>query len=657
MEQNLFLSKMIGVVVAFVVLAVVLVPICDSLTDSNGGGGGSGNGSAVGSAAGPLTYTNEGDYYYQDYDKATADAMAISMSLSSGSDVGMNINIGGYVINTPTYPATWTSEVGDPNKCQIIIPLFEIRQIPGDFNGIMMYLNGHYDLPGPTYTFDLCFLVTGTSGGTPMAVSMGMPLTNEILAGVTSVNTLLGLLPFFPPGTPVTISYDTIRLLASEGDHVSAKNPVVGNESDAWLFNAVYDYIWDENQIDSIYKYYVWWVDGVETHTEISYNGGSGYSQYGSDPTIVVNRSTIDDLSRIDSFTVQYVGTSSNGRAYLEYADVYAIVPKTVEYTLASGNNTNNVTAHATYYETAPNLNIAVSYTTEIREAVIWGEDDTVTSVDTLTLSYDGHSITIDNRANLNEYFTRMASATSSDEWREIDDWMYSVNSVPILFNPPVNNETSSLRDRILEIVLPYAMSQAYVEDGLSDVPTSISVTPTQVTVTLPNNSWDYSISGPSYIISDTGDYGVFSQNNLSEGVYVGSDILTDFNGPITGQDSDLGFSQIFNMNFSSSVYETTPRLQDTYALTIEDGMLKGIGWNGGYRQTGNNPMSQYGYISAQYVILPLSADGGSGGDSSDDDGDDLGTTGTLIRTIPIFVALGLIVGIVGLFYQNRKTI
>ena len=46
-----------------------------------------------------------------------------------------------------------------------------------------------------------------------------------------------------------------------------------------------------------------------------------------------------------------------------------------------------------------------------------------------------------------------------------------------------------------------------------------------------------------------------------------------------------------------------------------------------------------------------------SGSSNGDSNGDDLGTTGTLIRTIPIFVALGLIVGIVGMFYQNRKAI
>ncbi len=640
----------ITVVIALVVTCTVLFPVINSVNDG-GNGGGSGGGSAVGSAAGPLTYTNEGDYYYQDYDKATADAMAISMSLSSGSDVGMSINVGGDVINTPTYPATWTSAVGDPNECQIILPLLYIEQIPGNFSGILMYLNGHYELPGPAYTFDICFLATGTSGGNPMAISMGMPLTNEMLAGVTSVNTLLGLLPFFPPGT--TISYDTIRLLASEGDYVSAKNPVVGNESDAWLFNATYDYSWDESEIYGIYKYYVWWIDGVETHTEISYNGGSGYSQYGNDPTIVVNRSTINDLSRVDSFTVQYVGTSSDRHAYLDYSDVYAIIPKTVEYTLASGDNSDNVTAHATYYETAPNLNIAVSYTTETREAAVWGETNTVTSVDTLTLSYDGHSITVDNRANLNEYFTRMASATTNDEWTEIDNWMYSVNSVPILFNPPINNETSSLSDRIVTIWLPYAVPQGEFENVSSDIPTSISITPTQVTVTSPNDSRDYPIDGPCYIISDTGDYGVFTQNNLSEGVYVGSDILTDFNGPITGQDSVLRFVQIFNMNFSTSMYETSSRLQDTYALTIEDGMLKDIGWEGGYRQTGNNPMAEYGHISAQYVILPLSADNGSGGGSSGNG--NLGVAGTILAVVPIFVVLGILMYAVQYFRDPRK--
>lgn len=40
MEQNVLLTKMIGIVVAVIVAAVVLVPICNSLTEGDGGSGG-----------------------------------------------------------------------------------------------------------------------------------------------------------------------------------------------------------------------------------------------------------------------------------------------------------------------------------------------------------------------------------------------------------------------------------------------------------------------------------------------------------------------------------------------------------------------------------------------------------------------------------------
>lgn len=57
MEQNVLVTKMIGIVVAVIVAAVVLVPICNSLTEGDGGSGGGGGGTG-----GP--YTNTGEYYY-----------------------------------------------------------------------------------------------------------------------------------------------------------------------------------------------------------------------------------------------------------------------------------------------------------------------------------------------------------------------------------------------------------------------------------------------------------------------------------------------------------------------------------------------------------------------------------------------------------------
>lgn len=49
--------------------------------------------------------------------------------------------------------------------------------------------------------------------------------------------------------------------------------------------------------------------------------------------------------------------------------------------------------------------------------------------------------------------------------------------------------------------------------------------------------------------------------------------------------------------------------------------------------------------------IVPVKEDGGTSDDT------DLGTAGTLIKVIPIFVILAILMGAVGLFYQNRKAI
>ena len=47
MEQNVLITKMIGIVVAVIVAAVVLVPICNSLTEGDGGSGSSGGSSST----------------------------------------------------------------------------------------------------------------------------------------------------------------------------------------------------------------------------------------------------------------------------------------------------------------------------------------------------------------------------------------------------------------------------------------------------------------------------------------------------------------------------------------------------------------------------------------------------------------------------------
>ena len=56
-------------------------------------------------------------------------------------------------------------------------------------------------------------------------------------------------------------------------------------------------------------------------------------------------------------------------------------------------------------------------------------------------------------------------------------------------------------------------------------------------------------------------------------------------------------------------------------------------------------------YASTQGIV------GGGGEGGSSDSGSDLGVAGTIIGIIPVFVILAILMGAVGLFYQDRKTI
>lgn len=69
-----------------------------------------------------------------------------------------------------------------------------------------------------------------------------------------------------------------------------------------------------------------------------------------------------------------------------------------------------------------------------------------------------------------------------------------------------------------------------------------------------------------------------------------------------------------------------------------------------------NQELYVEGYGSYVSTMNVVPASGGSpGGDSSGSS--DLGVAGTIIGIIPVFVILAILMGAVGLFYQNRKTI
>lgn len=72
-------------------------------------------------------------------------------------------------------------------------------------------------------------------------------------------------------------------------------------------------------------------------------------------------------------------------------------------------------------------------------------------------------------------------------------------------------------------------------------------------------------------------------------------------------------------------------------------------GWGTGVQNATVGVVEQPPYDAEDFVTEDPSSGGGDGGN-------DLGTAGTIIKIIPIFVILGIIMGTVTLFYQNRQT-
>lgn len=160
------------------------------------------------------------------------------------------------------------------------------------------------------------------------------------------------------------------------------------------------------------------------------------------------------------------------------------------------------------------------------------------------------------------------------------------------------------------------------------------SMTPVSGTVTIGTFEW-------CYYADPNGDYGNYADTQIGNGLYY------DSTKPLCSV-GNLG-SKIFvyrNIELSLNNPPTIDTL--TYTPTTSDNLFTGASWP--------EIIEEEETVDAYFTILPtsISADnGGSGGDDST--GGVSGISATIIKLLPVFVAIGLILAMVSMFYDPRQ--
>lgn len=148
MEQNVLVTKMIGIVVAVIVAAVVLVPICNSLTEGDGGSGSGGGGSYAGLVT---------DLRYADMDEVRSDFYIYHISFcGSAYDHETDTGLSGVFIE---YSLTLSPNSSDAPEEGVLlsyvvpspIPFSQIEEYNEQYSFSMPISIG-VDREGKTYT-------------------------------------------------------------------------------------------------------------------------------------------------------------------------------------------------------------------------------------------------------------------------------------------------------------------------------------------------------------------------------------------------------------------------------------------------------------------------------------------------------------------------
>lgn len=639
MEQDVLLTKITGIIVAVIVTAVVLVPICDSLANSGGNGGGS-----VGSPV--FTYMNVGEYHYSEYD-SLAELGDITIEILYDEDDWNTITA---IVNGVTISKTLDANLDSHSSYEdasFYIPYAQVEgTIPGaGFKVIQFAIIGFWNYGYDEMTGNLSIdpFVSYCVYGWP-SVAMGGP---QISSTALSAH-----IQDYLDDQDAVFSVSRVLVIDSDGDLVLSNNPMASGDVP-----------------------YIGFVNEYRTSGTTIINGYTGYVSSAGDvcilnrDTVYVNSATVTQNKTAIGSTVQYYNDMISGitdKRDLFIDTIYAIVPETVTYTLASGTNTGfGVTYNPMKYYTQAEI-----------ESELEGKGFfpyfTMEQIEVLGESY--YYIDTVDYTDYNEETIYMIEF--GDLVRERIAEINAISDMEEAYNA-LNKARYELQ------FWPYAMSASSVEMASYFMPYPLLTTSEygnyergiyfedgQVTLwngESPNgNEVTYDLDGGVYIYDPNGEYAPISPQIEVEFVPdVGENFTATWDNYLTlNGDADMiavsvnagsyiyGSEYIYDGFGPASMYETVPTTLMPPSLTIENGKLTGASFVTGAPGYNSTTPSDAGNVIITSMILPMSIDNGSGGNGG---GSDNGVVNTLIGVIPVFVILAILMGTVTMFYQGRE--
>lgn len=138
--DNGFISMAISIIVALIVVGTVLVPIADALANNSGGGGGSAP------APAPVVYTNTGQYYYTSELEETDELTAYYEIIGEGDaqTVSYYVGFNGQTIFSVSGIPYWNDDDTAPHDYDISFPLFKFSDPNNNNKEYLVVANGGY---------------------------------------------------------------------------------------------------------------------------------------------------------------------------------------------------------------------------------------------------------------------------------------------------------------------------------------------------------------------------------------------------------------------------------------------------------------------------------------------------------------------------------
>ena len=635
--NDTFVSKAIGIVVAVIVVAVVLVPIVNAAAGGSGGGG---------SGETP-TYTNTGEYYYR---TATADSE------------DMLVYYGEYDF---VESETWSAYIG-LNDTEIFsisgVPIWsDAEQVPHEYDVFFPFcqieLNGGIATAAVLGKYEYDVSDEGTHNYMyRMMIVAFMPNSSQSQLSMREMF-------FFDPqdeAEPLPVGLAAAQglktYIAPDGDYVWAEKPTVTDSTEIAFIYDYSDYIYVTESVTFDYGY-VGPVNGLKNVHNYNYDGhwmSTSASDEGDsyNATLTLSTTPLAGAERIESITMDVDWDTSTEQSSL-FTATKMLVPVTV------GNE--------------PSTEYATGNNPDTWMKMAYGEDSTFS----ITLDYE-ETVSDDWDPIAYAYFNVQSNGTMTAPVDDLRDALYEADqsigqddglAYGIVYSGTIIplvawEDAETYRMIMVDLSQGYFSFEVYdkLDDGyydsnkLGSSVTGIESNGTTLTVHFESDEdivFDMTDLAPLkvYYADAKGGYGVYHASDILDtdgtvkaSLYRTSETIHQFY-----LNAGAGaVSKAYIDGRQVGMYDTSVSIE--IKETVIEGKVSFEGWHANIHYQ-NNDTSEEEDIFASSFILPLHADNGSSGGGGSGD---LGVSGTLLKAVPVFVIIGLLMGVVTMFFQTR---